>query len=127
VVVVMGAGEKVAEEGIRLTRAAREGGSALVVVTASQAVAQLRVLTRLEPDRYGWRLDPFGERVEVESVCVSVEARTLGWSGRATLRLPVLERPRRMAPESVLPDRRGVRWRSVRKGGEFLRAGESRV
>jgi hypothetical protein len=124
VVVVSGGGREWTAEGVRLTRAAREGGSALVVVTGAPVVSQLRVETRLDPARYRWRRGPFGEPVEVEGVCVEVAARSLGWSGATTLWLPVLERPRRWAPERGLPDRRGVSWRRGGGWGAKILAGD---
>jgi hypothetical protein len=119
VVVVSGAGERSAREGVRLTRAARAGGSALVLVTAAAPVAQLRIRSRLPPDAYEWWRDPFGEPVAVRSVQVEIEAGSLGWSGRTSFRLPVLERTPRASPESALADRRGVRrrWRSGQRPG----------
>lgn len=114
-VVLTGAGRQVGGEAVRLSRAARAGGAALVVVTAASVVAHLRVQSRLVPSGYRWRRDPFGDPVEVESVRIEVEASSLGWSGRASLDLPVRTHGARLAPEPRLVDRRGappaVRWR----------------
>jgi hypothetical protein len=113
VVVVSGAAERSAREGVRLTRSARAGGSALVLVTNTAPVAQLRVRSRLPVRGYDWSRDPFGEPVTVRSVELEVEAGSLGWSGRARFRLPVLEWTPRTTPDSELTDRRGMRrrWR----------------
>jgi hypothetical protein len=114
-VVVQGAGREAGREAVRLSRAARAGGAALVVVTAEPAVAHLRVKSRLVPEAVRWRYDPFGEPIEVVSARLEVEAATLGWSGRTSLDLPVRMHGVRLAPEPRLVDRRGaraaVRWR----------------
>jgi hypothetical protein len=119
-VVLTGADREVAGEAVRLTRSARSGGAALVVVTAESTVAHLRVRTRLIPEAYRWRRDAFGEPVEVETVRVEVEASSLGWSGRTGLDLPVRSHAARLAPEPRLVDRRGAppaaRWRRARQG-----------
>jgi hypothetical protein len=118
VVVLTGAGRQVGGEAVRLSRAARAGGAALVVVTAVSAVAHLRVSSRLDPEGYRWQRDPFGDPVAVESVRVEVEVSSMGWSGRASLDLPVRMHSARLAPEPRLVDRRGappaVRWRRAR-------------
>jgi hypothetical protein len=112
-VVVNGAGSRLARDGVavRLTRAARAGGSAFVAVAPSSPVAQLRLSSRLPVEGFSWRRDPFGEPVTVRSVQVEVEATALGWSGRTTFRLPVLARGQRVGGETGLTDRRGARTR----------------
>jgi hypothetical protein len=114
-VVVGGAADRSAAEGVRLTRAARAGGGALVLVTRAAPVAQLRVRTRLTVDGFAWQRDPFGDPVVASTVRVELEAKAPGWSGRTTLRLPVLERAPRAVVERWLGDRRGMkrRWRNV--------------
>jgi hypothetical protein len=118
-VVLNGAGREAAREAVRLARAARAGGAAFVAVVADAAVAHLRVRSRIHPDGYRWRLDPFGEPVEPVAVRLEVEASSLGWSGRASLELPVRTHHSRLAPEPRLADRRGappaVRWRRTRR------------
>jgi hypothetical protein len=107
--VVLGGTSKAAErEAVRLSRAAKEGGSAFVVVTAESVVASLRLRSRLPPEAYRWRRNSFGEPAEVEAVRVEVEAASLGWSGRTSFALPVLARPVRLALDPLLVDRRGV-------------------
>lgn len=117
-VVLQGAGREAAREAVRLTRAARAGGSAFVAVLSEAAVAHLRVVSRIAPDQYRWRHDPFGEPAEVVAVRLEVEASSLGWSGRASFELPVRMHVTRLAPEPRLVDRRGapaaVRWRRSR-------------
>jgi hypothetical protein len=109
VLVLHGCGREAAREAVRLTRAARAGGCALVVVAPSLQVAQLRVASRLTPDGYRWRRNAFGEPVEPVAVRVEVEASSLGWSGRTTFELPVRSYAQRTAPDPRLPDRRGAR------------------
>ncbi|MEX1182695.1 MAG: hypothetical protein WEF86_05635 [Gemmatimonadota bacterium] len=122
VVVIIGTGREAGSGAVRLSRAAKAGGAALVVVTAEPAVAHLRAVSRLQPDGFRWRCDPFGEPVDVVAVRVEVEAAALGWSGRTSFELPVRTHQTRLAPEPRLVDRRGapgqVRWRRVRRSGQ---------
>jgi hypothetical protein len=115
VVVLAGAGREAGREAVRLSRSARAGGAALVLVTEESGVAHLRVVSRLPPEGYRWRFNAFGEPVTVEAVRVEVEAAALGWSGRTSLELPVRQHQPRLGPEPRLVDRRGahpalVRW-----------------
>jgi hypothetical protein len=118
-VVVTGAGAEAGREAVRLSRSARAGGAALVVVAMATTVAHLRVRSRLDPAAYRWRRDPFGEPVAVDAVEVEVEASSLGWSGRTRFELPVRTHAVRSAPEPRLVDRRGAppaaRWRRTRE------------
>lgn len=117
-VVLLGAGRDAAREAVRLTRAARTGGTAFVAVLSEAAVSHLRVVSRIAADQYRWRHDPFGEPADVVAVRLEVEASSLGWSGRASFELPVRTHIARLAPEPRLVDRRGapaaVRWRRSR-------------
>jgi hypothetical protein len=119
VVVVSGGGQETAREAIRLSRAARTGGSALVLISAESSLAHLRVQSHTDPGGYRWRRNPFGEPVEVVSARIEVEASALGWSGRTSLDLPVRTHRARLAPEPRLVDRRGAppqaRWRRARE------------
>lgn len=114
-VVLSGGGRDAAHELVRLTRAARAGGAALVALLGEAPVAHLRVSSRILPDGYRWRRDPFGEPVEVLGARVEVAAASLGWSGRTVVDLPVRTHRPRLSPEPRLPDRRGAppstRWR----------------
>jgi hypothetical protein len=114
-VVLLGASREAAREAVRLSRAARAGGTAFVAGAEAVPVAQLRVVSRIAPDGYRWRHGPFGEPVQVVGVRLEVEASSLGWSGRTTLELPVRTHSLRLAPEPRLVDRRGApasaRWR----------------
>jgi hypothetical protein len=126
-VVVGGAGEWLEREGVavRLTRAARAGGSAFVALAERSPVAQLRLRSRLPVDGFAWQVDPFGEAVAAISAGVEVEAAALGWSGRTTFRLPVLDRPQRSGAELALADRRGARrrWRQTSTLRRFTSSG----
>ena len=112
-VVLSGAGRAFNQEDVRISRAVREGGGAFVALSATSSVAHLRVSSRIAPDGYRWRHDPFGDPVEVVEVKVQVEAQALGWSGRITVTLPVVSHRYRTAPETALVDRRGAKVRSL--------------
>jgi hypothetical protein len=113
--VLHGCSRSAAAAAVRLSRAARAGGSALVLVVPETPVAHLRVTSHLSPDAYRWQRNAFGEPVEPVAVRVAVEASSLGWSGRTTFELPIRIHGLRLAPEPALPDRRGAapaaRWR----------------
>lgn len=113
-VVLSGAGEAGGREAVRLTRAAREGGASFVLVAENAEVAGLRARSRLIADQYRWQRNPFGEPVVVEETRVEVEARSLGWSGRTSFRLPVHDRAVRMTMDPLLVDRRGALRRPYR-------------
>jgi hypothetical protein len=95
-------------EGIRLGRAAREGGGALVVVGKSAPVSHLRVRSALDLEGFRWRRDPFGEPVSLESVVVRAKLESMGLNRRTRFRLPVEYHDVRMSLEPRLVDRRGV-------------------
>lgn len=110
-VVVTGCGREGGREGVRLSRAARAGGGALVLVGEESAVTHLRVGSRIAPEGYRWRRDPFGDPVEVTAVRIEVEASSMGWSGRTSFELPVRMHGARLSPEPQLVDRRGAQRR----------------
>lgn len=93
-------------ETVRLTRAAREGGSALVSIGTAASMASLRLTSRLL--RYRWRRSPFGDPAEAQEVQVRVSAKAIGWSAHADFPIPVLEHELRLSLESELADRRGL-------------------
>jgi hypothetical protein len=97
-----------AGEAVRLTRAAREGGGALVVLTPHTALSSLRLTSQINPRSYCWRRSPFGEPACVHDVTVHVHAHALGWNAHAEIILPVLHHELRLSLESGLADRRGV-------------------
>lgn len=106
--VVLSGVEAVGTEAVRLARAAREGGSALVMMTAGVPVAALRLRSRIAPDGYRWRRGPFGEPAEVEAVQLQVQAAAMGWSARTELVLPVARHDLRLSLDPGLADRRGA-------------------
>lgn len=124
-VVLAGAGWGVEQAGVRLGRAAREGGAAFVVLGGDAPVAHLRLHSRIAPGDYRWAPGAFGEPAEVVGVTVHVGARALGWSGEASFRLPVSGHIQRLAAASWLPDRRGVKrsrvWSAAGAGGRRAR------
>ncbi len=112
VVVVTGVGRALAVEAVRLSRAAREGGSALVAVGAAVAaeapVAALRLASWLLPEGVKWRPDPFGGPAEPAGVRFRVEATSLGLESRAEFTIPVVQHAFRLSMEPGLVDRRGA-------------------
>jgi hypothetical protein len=113
-VVLAGGEREAAREAVRLSRSARAGGAALVLLQRESAVAHLRVRSRIATDGYRWRHGPFGEPLEVVAARLEVEASALGWSGRTVMELPVRTHRARLSPEARLADRRGApppaRW-----------------
>lgn len=93
-------------ETVRLTRAAREGGSALVSIGTSASMASLRLTSRLL--RYRWRRCPFGDPAEAQDALVRVSAKAAGWSAHTDFPIPVLAHELRLSLESELADRRGL-------------------
>jgi len=93
-------------EMVRLTRAAREGGTAFVAMTSNASLASLRMTSRLM--RYRWRRSPFGDPAEVQDVTVRVHARTVGWNAHVEFPLQVVQHELRLSLESDLADRRGL-------------------
>jgi hypothetical protein len=93
-------------ETVRLTRAAREGGTALVAIGDHSAMASLRMTSHLLD--YHWRRTPFGDPADAESVTVEVHARAVGWNARTDFSLPVMHHELRLSLEPALADRRGL-------------------
>jgi hypothetical protein len=114
-VVLSGAGRTFNQEDVRLSRAVREGGGAFVALSATSSVAHLRITSRIAPDAYRWRKNPFGEPVEVVEVRVQVEAQAMGWSGHTSVSLPVITHSHRSAPDRELVDRRGAKRTASKK------------
>jgi hypothetical protein len=93
-------------ETVRLTRAAREGGTALVTIGVSTAMASLRLTSRLL--QYRWRRTPFGDPAEARDVTVRVGARAVGWNAHTVFPIQVVHHELRLSLESELADRRGL-------------------
>jgi hypothetical protein len=106
--VVLSGAATVQAERVRLSRAVREGGAALVTLDENGFMAGLRVALRLLPREYRWRADPFGESAEVESVTVHARVAALGWSREARFPLSVACHDLRLSLEPSLADRRGA-------------------
>lgn len=108
-IVVLAGAEAEGTETVRLSRAAREGGSALVTLTSLTALSSLRVASSLDPRGYRWRRSPFGDPAQTTEVIVRVDARALGWSRHAQFSLPVLHHEPRLSLDPGLADRRGIK------------------
>jgi hypothetical protein len=103
---VMAGAEPQGTEMVRLTRAAREGGTALIAVGTSASMASLRLTSRLL--HYRWRRTPFGDPAEAQDVTVRVHARAVGWNAHTDFPIPVTHHELRLSLESELADRRGL-------------------
>jgi hypothetical protein len=103
---VLAGAESQGTETVRLTRAAREGGTALVSITTSASLASLRLGSRLL--HYRWRRNPFGDPADAIEATVRVHARTVGWNAHADFPIPVTHHELRLSLESELADRRGL-------------------
>ena len=93
-------------ETVRLTRAAREGGAALVTIGSAASMASLRLTSRLL--HYRWRRTPFGDPADAQDATVRVSARAAGWSANTDFHIPVMHHELRLSLESALADRRGL-------------------
>ena len=106
--VVMHGAEPEGSAAVRLTRAAREGGAALVVLARQISVAGLRVSSRLLSQGYRWASGPFGDPALPREAVIEVHVRTLGWQTRKTIVLPVVPYELRLSLDPGLADRRGA-------------------
>jgi len=95
------------EERVRLSRAAREGGAALVVLGEGRGAAALRCRSEIRPSDYLLRLDPLGEPIEVYAVRLRVRAQAMGWMRKAEILVSIPEDARRLSLDPGLGDRRG--------------------
>ncbi len=106
-VVVTGVGRALVPEAVRLSRAAREGGSALVAV-GEAPLAALRLASRLLPEGVEWMPGPLGEPAAPAAVRLRVQATSLGLDARAEFMIPVVQHALRLSMEPGLVDRRGA-------------------
>ena len=107
--VVLSGTDPQGQEAVRLTRAAREGGSALVSLTTASALSSLRVSSSLDPKGYQWHRTPFGEPAVAHDVLVRVRARAMGWNAHSQFLVPILHHELRLSLEPGIPDRRGTK------------------
>ncbi len=110
--VVISGADPEGTENVRLSRAAHEGGSACVALTASASTSALRASSTIRPNGYIWRRDPFGDPAAVDAATLDVRVMSLGWNRHARLVIPVLRdelEELKMTLALELPDRRGVR------------------
>ncbi|MFN2602826.1 MAG: hypothetical protein ABR582_08755 [Gemmatimonadaceae bacterium] len=105
---VLAGADPVGTELVRLSRAAREGGSAFVALSSHTSMASLRLTSRILPQSYRWRKSPFGEPAEAKAAKIRVRAYSLGWSRETELSIPIMGHEQRAALEAGLVDRRGV-------------------
>ena len=94
---------------VRLSRAAHEGGSALVILSRSTSLATLRIRSQALLGEYAWHRSLIGDADDVERVRVRVEARASGWLRQGTFSLSLRHHDLRLSLDSALPDRRGTR------------------
>lgn len=95
-------------ETVRLSRAVREGGGALVTLTSHASMASLRMTSQILRETYRWRKTPFGDPAEAQEVMIRVRARSLGWNKSADFPVRVIPYDVRLSLEPGLVDRRGV-------------------
>ncbi|HEY0780620.1 MAG TPA: hypothetical protein VGD56_21870 [Gemmatirosa sp.] len=98
--------EPAGTETVRLTRATRDGGAALVVLTERGSMAALRITSRLLPGGVRWQRGPFGAAAPA-AVRAEVRAHALGWNARAEVTLAVAAYDVRDALDPRPADRRG--------------------
>lgn len=104
--IVITGSEPAGTEMVRLSRAAREGGSAFVALTSHTSMASVRLVSRIMPHSYVWRRTPFGDPAEACSASVKVRAQSLGWNRHTEFRVPIVQHDLRAALDPGLPDRR---------------------
>ena len=106
--VVLAGAEPRGQETVRLTRATRDGGSALVALTTHAAMSALKLTSRITPTGYRYKRTPFGDPAEITHARVRVDSVALGWKAHAEFVLPVTHHELRLSLEPGLADRRGV-------------------
>jgi hypothetical protein len=103
-------------ENVRLSRAAHDGGTAVIALTHSGSTAGLKITSRLAADEYVWARGPHGEPALVTSVGMHVRVSALGWNRRMRIALPVQHDVARCALDPMMPDRRGATVKYVFPG-----------
>ncbi|MEO8577210.1 MAG: hypothetical protein ABI556_10940 [Gemmatimonadales bacterium] len=107
--IVLTGSEPAGTEMVRLSRAAREGGSAFVALTSHTSMASVRLVSRIMSNSYVWTRTPFDDLAEACSASIKVRVQSLGWNRVTELRIPVVPYDLRATLEPGLPDRRGMR------------------
>jgi hypothetical protein len=107
--VVVSGLEPARTETVRLTRAVREGGAALVTLARETSMASLRLSSRVLPNSYRWRRDPFGGPAVAQQAVIRVRAQAPGWNAETDLSIPISHHELRLSLDASLADRRGVR------------------
>lgn len=107
--IVLTGSEPAGTEMVRLSRAAREGGSAFVALTSHTSMASVRLTSKIMPHSYVWRRTPFGDPAEACSASIKVRVQSLGWNRSGELRVPVVQHDTRTSLDPGLPDRRGIK------------------
>jgi hypothetical protein len=107
--VVLSGLEPARTETVRLTRAVREGGAALVTLANETSMANLRLTSRVLPNSYRWRRDPFGGPAVAQQAVIRVRAQAPGWNTQTDLSIPISHHELRLSLDASLADRRGVR------------------
>jgi hypothetical protein len=108
VVVRVGEG-RMGSERVRLCRAAREGGGALVEISADSHLAAVRIRAAVGPGSFRWKRNPLGEPLEIESLSLRVRVVAAGWSRESEVVLVVSNHEHTLCLEAGLADRRGLR------------------
>lgn len=99
-------------ERVRLCRAAREGGTALVELSGDGRMAAIRIQASTELSGFHWRFNDLGEPIQIESVSLRVKVMAAGWNRESDLLLVVTDHEHTLSVEPALADRRGVNRRS---------------
>lgn len=120
--IVLTGSEPAGMEMVRLSRAAREGGSAFVALTSHTSMASVRLSSRIMPRSYVWRRTPFGDPAEACSASIMVRAQSPGWSRHTEMMVPVVQHDLRVSLEPGLPDRRGMRQDKNLRTAKLTRA-----
>jgi hypothetical protein len=95
-------------ERLRLCRAAREGGAALVEISADPHLAAVRISARTGPESFHWCFNDLGEPIEIDSVSLRVRVMAAGWNRETNVVLMVSDHEHSLSLEPGLADRRGV-------------------
>lgn len=107
VVVLAGRGSS-GRERVRLTRAAREGGAALVEFSREAHLAAVRISSRIDTADVHWQCNRLGEPVEMEWVRLRVQVLAGGWSRESEVVLMVGNHEHCLSLDPGLADRRGL-------------------